>query len=107
MTGLVQPALLSAAFDTGVFTYRLTLVRTLSADEGSALLERVEGRELDYVEHGCWSVKRSGDGPATLSLDMELDGADDEVEAARAVAQLIKQLVADGAAWGIEAGEDW
>jgi hypothetical protein len=105
VTQLAQPAVLSAAIDEGGRTYRLTLVRTFFGSEGSALLERLSGRALDFVENGDWSIDGTDDGPATLRVD--LDDSGDVEDMPRVMNLLIEQLVRDGFSWGIEGGERW
>jgi hypothetical protein len=105
VTELAQPAVLSAALDEGGRTYRLTIVRTFFVGEGSALLERLNGRALDFVENGDWSISHPDDGPAALRVD--LDDSGDVEDLPRVMNLLIEQLVRDGFAWGIEGGERW
>jgi len=102
---LAEPAVLSAALDEGGATYRLTLVRTFFGNEGSCLLERLDGPVLDFVENGSWAVRGSDEGPATLHV--ELDDSGDVEDLARVVNMLLAQLAHDGASWGIEACEAW
>lgn len=105
MSKLAEPAVLSAALDDGAVTYRLTLVRTFFGDEGSCLLERIDGDVLDFVENGSWAVRRSGEGPAMLHV--ELDDSGDVESLANVLNLLLADLVRAGAPWGIEAAEDW
>lgn len=102
-------AILMSAVTSADLTTSLTLVRTRSHEEGSALLEtsRPDGT-IALVENGSWRIKCSDDGPAVLSLEMEDSGDVPDFE--RAIDLLLGKLVDIGGRWGIETYEahgDW
>ncbi len=112
MSTLRTPAeCLSAEVEHNGRRWMLCLVRTFDLNEGSCILEvrNAQGTDSEAVEpNGQWRLKGGDEGPAALSVEIELGGVEDLTEDSDALMDsLLSELVKLGGVWGLEAFAPW